>query len=220
MIGPRIRQLTGERTGLYSPLGLRLVDDLTGQPPIGRVAARLDVSDRGAWRPTEIASVTTAGGHLVYPGLGRHREPVGLPPTAYRVVVEAEYYRPMYAPRMRGFEFLVHPYNDTNPPAVVAIPTTAFLLPSAGYPFPAAVPVLRGRVLRRSGAPVVDALVADGNRQDVLTDERGEFALPLRWAEVGGDYRIDARDRPSGWVGSIRVRFPGDLSRGHIITIF
>jgi len=216
----------GERSELYSPVGLRLLDDLTGERPIGRVEAFLDVREGTAWRPTGIQAVRTPGGVVAYPGLERRADASG-PARHYRVRIAADFYRPVYPlPPYDGFEFDAFPWNDTNPPRTITrLPRDEKLAPAPGYPFPPFVPVLRGRIVDAAS----QALVADADVTFVLppatvlsrglSAERGEFALSLQLAEIGKSLRIEALHRPTGRKGHIDVTLPGDLGKSQTISI-
>jgi hypothetical protein len=218
------RVQTGERSELYSPIGLRLLDEMTGDRPIGRVEALLDVRDGAVWRPTGIPAVRTPGGVVAYPGLERRADVTG-PPRRYRVRLTADFYRPFYPPRaFDGFRFIAFPWNDTNPPRrIVRMPQDVKLAPSAAYPFPPFVPVLRGRVVDTAGRLVADAEVrfVQGSQvlARVLSDDRGELALPLQLAAFGTRLTIEAEHRPSGLQGILHVLLPRDLGKSQTITI-
>jgi hypothetical protein len=97
------RTSPSERFELYSPVGLRLIDDFTGRPPIGWIRAQLEISDGGGgWRSAEIKEKRTSGGVLIYPGLERRAEVVGAPPRLYRVGLSAEFYLPLYRLNSEG----------------------------------------------------------------------------------------------------------------------
>ncbi len=213
----------GERSELYSPIGLRLLDELTGERPIGRVEAFLDVRDvlgGAAWRATGIQPVRTPGGVVAWPGLER-RADAGGPPRHYRVRITADFYRPIYpSSPYDGFEFDAFPWNDTNPPRTITrFPQDAKLAPAPGYPFPPFVPVLRGRVVDAAGKPVADADVKLAKRERVLSDERGEFALPLRFAAFGVPLDIESEHRPTGRHGDLLVTLPAALGKSQTISI-
>ena len=198
MIEIRIRP--GERRLLFSPVGLQLVDDFSGGPPVGKIEATISHQDGAAWIPLDLKPIRTLSGLLVYPGLGRHPLPVnGKPTRHFRIRLAAKFYRVLYLPATQGFEFDAPAFNDGAPPPK---PTRvrAILLPAPNYPFPAEMAVLRGQVVAKAAPkpPLVEAKVTDDNRQTVLTDERGEFALPLRVA-VKGTIPIDVT------VGSLTV---------------
>jgi hypothetical protein len=209
----------GERSELYSPVGLRLLDEMTGERPIGRVEAFLDVRDGTAWRATGIQAVRTPGGVVAYPGLERRADVSG-PPRRYRVRLTSELYRPVYpSPLFDGFEFQAFPWNDTNPPrTITGFPRDVKLAPAPGYPFPSFVPVLRGRVLDTAKKPVADAEVLFANER-VLSDERGEFALPLRFAAFGPLLTIETVHRPTGRRGSFKITLPAALGKSQTISI-
>ena len=83
-------KLPGEAQELYSPVGLRLIDDFTGGLPLGSVRAQLERRDSsGGWQATDIDVIRTPSGILAYPGLGRQAEVVGRLPRRYRVTLEA-----------------------------------------------------------------------------------------------------------------------------------
>src|SRR5687767_12932981 len=107
------RPLPGERWVLYSPIGLRLVDDMTGNMPLGHVRVLLDRRDpAGNWQETKIKAVMTPSGNLTYPGLERHPDLSG-PARRYRARIEADLYGPLYRATLDGIEFDAFPYNDT-----------------------------------------------------------------------------------------------------------
>lgn len=212
------RVLPGERSELYSPIGLRLLDEMTGGPPVGRTEAFLDVREGADWRSTAIRAVRTPGGVVAYPGLERRADVTG-PPRHYRVRITAELYRPLYLISQDGIEFDAHPWNDTNPPANTAQePQDVKLTPAPNYPFPSHVPVLRGVVIDAFTLdPVADAEVFYVNLERVLSDERGEFALPLRFAPLNVPVTIDAQ---RGLLhGDISVTLPVALGKSQTISI-
>lgn len=222
------RILPDERTELYSPTGLRLIDGFTGLAPFGWVRPSLDVSDGGGvWRSTEIKAVRTLSNVLIYPGLERRADVVGQPPRQYRVRLKAEFYRPWYhlvpGGTFDGIEFDAFPYNDTNSPQVItANALDVTLAPAANYPFPTHVLVLRGIVVDPSQNPVVDAEVNWKNKEQVLTDERGEFGLPLRLTaenERTDPQDIDATDHRTVRTGTIPIQLPQALRSSQRITI-
>ena len=204
---------------LYSPVGLLLVDDLTGRPPVGRVEATLELQDGAEWRIVDRAPTVTASGVLLYPGLGRSTD-VTQPPHHYRVSLEPALYRPLYRANADGIEFDVPPYDDANPPATLTDrPTPAVLLPAAHYPFAPFIAVLRGLVQDAGGNPVPDVLVQEALRERTLTDARGAFSLALRWVDPGTPTLITADDQRNSRAGSITVTLPGDLNQSQAITV-
>lgn len=212
--------IAGERRLLYSPIGMRLVDDFTGFAPFGKVRAMLDVRGAdGEWHETAIAAVRTLSDVMTYPGLGRSVS-VATPPVRYRARLDASFYQPDYLLNVDGLEFDVHPYDDDTPPAVIAdLPVNLFLMPATNYPFPAHVRVLRGRVVDASGEPVRNVEVTESARERVLTDVRGSFSLPLRWPAADAVVQIDALDHRSGRSAQIAVTLPAGLTVGHVVTI-
>jgi len=237
------RTLKDERLELHSPIGLRLIDDFTGNAPIGSISAHLEVSDgSGGWRATDIKAAPTPSGILAYPGLERRTEVVRKPPRRYRIKLEAELYRPFY--RMiplgpvlgppyyqetaDGIEFDASPYNDAYPPTDYSVnPPVEIklrardvkLTPAANYPFTTHVRVLRGKVVDSTGKPVVDAQVKRGNTEQVLSGEQGAFALPLRWTPNGVAVSIDAIEHRTGRSGTITITLPQALGSNQTIMV-
>src|SRR5579862_6754648 len=198
-----------EATAMYSPVGLRLLDELTNQPPIGSVQATLDVLDQnGAWRQTDIQAAVTPSAVVSYPGLGRHASVIGIPVQKYRVRLSADFYIPFYLKDADGIPFTAYPYNDENPPAVIAgLAIDTQLVPAPNYQFASHIPVLRGVVVDAAKNPVTNAYVTQSNKERALTDSRGEFALPLRWVTAKTKVEIDATDARTGRTGSISINF-------------
>jgi hypothetical protein len=235
--------LPGERRELYSPIGLRLIDDFTGGPPIGWVRAQLELrDDSGGWRSTNVKATRTLSGILVYPGLERRAEVIGKLPRRYRVKLEAEFYRPIYRmipagpvlgpPHYQatadGIEFDAFPYNDAypptdytvNPPIEVTLQARdVMLVPAVNYPFPTHLRVLRGKVVNATNKPVIDAEVRRSNTERGLSDEQGFFALTLRWVLNGVSIAIDAIDHRTGRMGTIDITLPQALDRSQTITV-
>lgn len=205
---------------VYSPVGLRLLDDLTNLPPFGNLQAILDIKDAsGNWQQTSILPAMSSDAVLTYPGLERHAIVTGLPARDYRVRLIADYYIPYYRINTDGIVFTAYPFNDENPPAAFAkVPADTVLLPAKNYPFPPNVPVLRGVVVDATGKAVQDAAVTQGNTERVVTDEKGRFALPLRWVVPNTNTPIDASSR-SAQTGSITIQIPADLGKSQTISI-
>jgi hypothetical protein len=96
------------------------------------------------------------------------------------------------------------------------------LLPSPNYPFDPILPVLRGVVVDQATlAPVPNAQVMVNNVDQVLTDEDGLFALPIRFTNYNPalPVPVDALDQRNNRTGSINVTVPGDLARSQTIPI-
>jgi hypothetical protein len=145
---------------------------------------------------------------------------VGRPARRFRIRLTADFYQPLYRASSEGIEFDAFPFNDANPPQVIASQIQdAFLTPATNYPFQAHIPVLRGDVRDASGVRVADVLVMEGARERVLTDERGAFALPLRWAPKNGAVAINATDQRNNRAGAININVPADLRNNHTIVI-
>src|SRR5262249_42233075 len=106
-----------EVTRQYSPLGLRLLDELTNQPPLGTVQAVADILDAsGNWQQTDVRPVMTPSLILSFAGLGRQEIAAGQPARQWRARVMAEFYMPLYLATDDGILFNVYPYNDDTPP--------------------------------------------------------------------------------------------------------
>jgi hypothetical protein len=210
-----------ETTQLHSPIGLRLLDELRNEGPIGTTEASLDIQESGGtWRETDIKALTTASGIVTYPGLEFHADVTGKPPRQYRVRLSAEFYVPVYLRNADGIVFTAHPYNHTHPPqVVVGLPADTFLTPAPNYPFAGHVPVLRGVVLDAHGEAVPYAVVTQAAKERVLTDARGTFALPLRWVQAGVLTAIDAVDERTNRVGTIQIKLPDALGKSQTIPI-
>jgi hypothetical protein len=212
--------LPGERRSLYGAIGLRLVDDLTGGPPMGSVRVELDLRDGATWNAVDRRVLVTPGGMVTCPGLERRADPAGAGPRRYRLRLEADLYRPLYRESDDGVEFDAHPYNDETPPRSFSRSARdARLAPARGYPFPAHVRVLRGEVVDAVGDPVEDAVVSEGASDRALTDERGLFALALRTAAEGVPVQITADHQRSNTSGSVTVTLPDDLGRNQTIQV-
>jgi hypothetical protein len=213
------REISSEHIALYSPIGLRLLDDFTGRAPLGRVGAVLDRQvSPGVWEPTTIAAVLTPSSILTWPGLGREMDPLAAPTRRYRVRLQPDLYRPSYLETADGIEFDAPPWDDANEPVPITMgPQLAALLPASAYGFPTWVRVLRGQVEDVSGGPVPNVMVSQAAVERVLSDERGAFALPLRWAATG--QVVQASDARTGRSGSHVLNLPADLQTNVTITI-
>jgi hypothetical protein len=242
------RNLRGERTELYSPIGLLPIDAFTGGAPLGKLNVFLDIRDDGGdWRETDIREVRTPGGVIVYPGLARSREVAGQHEQHYRVRIEAEFYQPLYRLTADGIEFEANPYNDTNPPKDYPTKSEDFphyfetvfhkvmLAPAPNYPFPDHILVLRGVVIDdETKEPGESVEVAWGNkektlttgpgddRKRVLTQASGVFGLPLRITKkehTTTKQQIDAFDYRTKRGGNIPISIPEDLGKNNTIKI-
>lgn len=220
----RWHTLGDERMALYSPIGLKPVDRVTGGAPIGWLHVYLEVDDgTGGWRRRDVEAVMSPGSVISYPGLGRRAAPGGAM-RRHRVRVETQFYVPLYRATQDAIEFDVFPYDDVDPPQNLAAirahqPSELVLAPSPQYAFSSHVPVLRGLVRDAAGAAVPDVLVADGTREQAVTDARGAFALPLRWARSNPAPVIKATDQRGGRAGSVTIQFPQDLRTSQTIIV-
>ena len=213
--------IPSERTVTYSQIGLRLVDEFTGGPLLHRVDARLSIrGSTGNWQPLDTQPILSPSGNLLYPALGRSANVATAPVVRHRVQLASEFYRPEYLRTVDALEFNIHPYDDSQPPAVVPnVPRTVLLLPSANYRYAAFVRTVRGRTLDTNGDPIANVEVTQGAAERVLSDERGVFALPLRWVPLSGALVIDAVDHRTGRTDQITLTLPQDLRQGHSFTL-
>ena len=213
------RELATERRSLYSPIGIRLIDEFTGKAPLGGVSVQLDRQvSAGVWAPTDLQAVLTPSSTFTWPGLGRMRQSASAPTRRYRARIAAERYRPEYLQSTDGLEFDAPPWNDDNRPnPITSGPVDVYLFPASVYDFPTWVHVLHGFVQDASGAPVANVLVHQATVERALSDERGTFSLPLRWAMNG--QAVDAIDARTGRSGSHVLNLPADLQSSVTITI-
>jgi hypothetical protein len=225
MTAPGWRLAAGERLVRFSPVWFRLIDDLTGLSPAGRVLVRLDRQEGTGWKPTEVPATVTMVGVVAFPGLGRRTETAGVPPGHYRVRAEAEFYRPLYREQAEGLEFDAPPNNDDVQPPAPA-PMDMVLLPSVTYPYAAHIRTLRGIVHDQAGAPVGDVLVQTQSQvgpvtrlERTLTDDRGAFTLALRWVAPGSTASVTATDRRGHRSAIVTVTVPDDLDHSQLIVI-
>ena len=92
-----------ERTVLYSQIGLRLVDELTGDLARHPVTALLSHQDSaGDWQPLSVNPTPTPSGNLLYPGLGRSAHLIVAPLVRHRVQLTSAFYRPEYLRTVDG----------------------------------------------------------------------------------------------------------------------
>ena len=232
------RVTSAESSVLYSPAWLIPVDILTGIAPIVTPRAALDLLAGGQWAPTGREPVVGPSGVISYPGLGRVRDPLTAQTRHYRARFDADpydpirpdIYLPLYRSQLDGLEFDASPYDDVNPPMSEATPTIVELSPTIAYTFPWDVPVLRGATVAADATPVADVLVEASlaipqapqpRIERTITDRRGAFVLPLRWARTDIDTVVTATDQRSAVPrqGSISVRYPTGLPGNHLIEI-
>lgn len=214
-------QAVEESTQLFSPIGLRLIDDLTGNAPIGRMEVVLERQDgAGAWKDTKIAAVITASGTVTYPGLERHSDATGQLPKQFRVRLRPQFYVPLYQRNQDGILCTAFPYDNSHPPQTIKkIPDDTILTPAPNYPFQGHVRVAHGVVVDHAGKPVPNAVVTQGLKERVLTDQRGSFALPLRWVQPNTLVPIDAVNERNAQTGTTTIHFPQDLVKNITIQI-
>ena|SRR5262249_28769606 len=200
---------------MFSPVGLRLVDEFTAEPLIGRVRATLEIADpQVQFRPTGIEAVITPSSFLIYPGLGLSRDPQNAQPKKYRVSLDAEFYFPLYSATpggtAAGIEFFAYPYDSTTPPAQPPLVADLVFLPGPNYPFPGSYPVIRGFVELLGGARVKGAQVWFAQQERVISGDRGAYSIALR--HVVSTATIQAND-DQNHVGSVTVDVSNPNSR-------
>lgn len=210
-----------ESARLFSPIGVRLIDDLTGKEPLGKMQIFLDVQNpAGVWRLQDRPATRSLSGVVTYPGLEWHADASGQPPQRqYRVRVKPELYLPLYQRTQDGLEFPVVPYDDNHPPQVSPLPTDMILTPAPNYPFQGHIPLLNGVVRDAANNPVPNVVVTQGAKERVLTDWRGRFSLPLRWAKPNVQIPVDAVNERNGQMGTENITPPGDLDKVLVIKI-
>lgn len=220
MSAPRVRWLPRpvEETA-FTPCSLAVQpwDELTQSQALGAPQVVLErEGPPDTWRPGPRAVVTPSGIHA-WSRLEHRRSAVGAPPVRYRFTVRSELYVPAFR-ESRDFELaLIQPYDDRGPPPPPpTAPVRVALHPSVAYPFGPSMPVLRGSVVDGDG-PVRDALLTQGTRERTLTDEAGQFALPLRWV-VPGLITLHIKDR-QGRATTHKVTLPQALSQAVTITL-
>jgi hypothetical protein len=180
-----------ESTELHSGLAVQLVDDHTRAPVEAAVAVTLDQQQGAGWRELDLAPVVLPGATFFYPRLERYRDAAGRPPRRYRVRARSERYAPLYlALGAGGIEIDVLPWDADNPPAdSLRQPVPLAMLPRPGLALGPLVPVLRGSITTAQGEPIGGALMsydmpppppAPARPIRVLSEEDGEFALPIR----------------------------------------
>jgi hypothetical protein len=224
-----------EFSALYAGLGVQLVDEYASVPalnldvgPLASVEIELDIDEGGGnWRALDMGTVKTrrsAAGILWFPWLEHYRDATGMLPRSYRVRVHSDVYVPLYEWDTTGVEQQVFPYDDVTAPGGPANPLLRLsLLPSPTYPFADGVPVISGVVLE-AGVPAPDVLVswshASLQTDRVLTDEDGEFRLPLRRAPRDNtQFPVEAITPSGGPSGFKTIRIPQDQLTFLTITI-
>ena len=205
-----------DRTVQYAPIALRPIDDFTADSPIVETTFVLDRKVGTRWVETGIEAVRTPSGLTIWPGLGRVRFVAAEPVAKYRVRFadpnSLGIYRPAFAFALDGLEFDVASWNDTNPPASLPdTPALVYLYPGVSYPFPKSVPLLRGRTVDAANNPLANALVTGGT-DNVVSDERGGFALPIRLSASPNSIVVTAEHQRSNTAGDVTVSLPGGLA--------
>jgi hypothetical protein len=161
----------------------------------------------------------SSNGDLGFPGLGRGR--VG---TAGSFDIRVTLSAPGTVVDAGGgaapWEGTVNIWTDQAPPTPT--PQTVRFFPAPDYGFGAGTPLLAGRVVDTTGAPVdraeVRAVETVGTTtlvEEVRTRPDGWFRLPLRWS--AGSTQVDAA--LGGLSGSTTIVVPDDLRSQPTITL-
>jgi hypothetical protein len=219
-----------ERRVSYSAAWFVAVDLVTGSPPSLPLRVLLDIFDGQEWVLTGVGPTVTLSGAIVYPDLGRCRNPAAATPQRYRARFESNAYLALSRAYRDGEEFLAYPFGDGTPPAAAASRVSVSLAPAAGYPFPGDLAVLYGQVSTTTGELVPDALLSatvgppvlrTPQTTQTLTGPGGIFALPLRWAPAGPVITVTATDyrHTPNRTGELSVWLPDALGRNQKIVI-
>lgn len=211
-----------ERTRLLvSPARLVLWDEFRGRTYTGPLAAELERWTGTTWVAEDARPLITAGRVLVYPYLGRCREPwlrdtalcrvrLSAPGQAALYFADRDAFEDHFTVAVTAREFFAPPYDDDHPPPRPPEPEFLRLLPGVAYPYAVGTRLIRG-VVRRSGGPglagvLVQAVsplgappAAGGWRERTLTGPDGTFRLALRGR---GEVAITERERV--WPSSER----------------
>jgi len=214
------RVIEADRRTTYCPIALDLRDEFTGGAVLGEVEIELDLQQGTLWTPSGRRPVRNPSGLLVFTGLGHAVDPAAMPSFKVRVRIAAAYYRPSYRTTVDGLEFDVATYNHAVPPAVSPLmPEMVLMQPNSAYPFGGHLRVLRGRVIDIGGNPVADASIEADGVERVISDEKGAFALPLRWQLPNAAVAVVVDHPRSGRGATPGFTLPGDLVGNHDITI-
>lgn len=212
------RPLTSPEDRLAAtPLWLRLVDEVTGRPPIGPLEVLLERRSGATWEPLEHAYQLSSRGDLGFLDLGRGR-PGDAGTFDVRVTVTAPHTQAATATGAASVTRTIAVWSEQSPPAPVPVEVRFF--PSPGYPFGAGTPLLSGRAVTAAGVPVDRAEVTATEIvrgspvvERTLTGADGWFRLPLRWSS--GATQVDAVKGPL--TDSATLTVPDDL--GEVVTL-
>ncbi len=195
-----------------SPVWVRLVDTFTGRGPVGPVELAVELRDGAEWRPVSVPYQLKASGDLAFVDLGRVHPGQGGTQLTFRITGTAEHSVTETTPGSSSVEVTVTTWPPDRPPSPPSMREIR-CYPAPDYPFGPGVPLLAGTVVE-GGRPAArvrvratETIGAVVRVEEVRTDDRGRFRLPLRWSS--GATQIDA-DR-SGASDSITVNVPDDL---------
>ena len=210
-----------EHSLLCSPIGLQIIDSFTSNAPLAPFRVRVDVQAGAAWLETPLKPTRTPSGTLTLPGLGRRPDPASnSSQQRYRLRIESAEYIADYRRTADGFEFLVPPYDDLNPPAIPNANVRILALhPSPNYPYGGPMRVVHGCVRETNGSPVRDAVVEFQGLDRAMTDERGEFAFGLRRAPASGQIALDVHHDRSARSQTFNLQLPAALQANQLLTL-
>ena len=210
-----------ERTVAASPIWIRMRDTFTGSPPTGPVHVALDRRVGANWVAIKHRHQLSATGDLAYVNLGRSGDPRAVGTFDVRVSVDSPGTIPESSSGDAAITKTITAWAPGAPNAP-SLPDELRLFPGPSYAFPAATPLLAGRVTNADGEPVPRARVwATATVQNTLLTEEvrsdgdGRFRLPLRWSAGATDIHASS----GAHAGSITVVVPADLSSTHQITL-
>lgn len=146
----------GDVRSLNLSFAVMLIDDYTGERPVGRIQVEIKEIDRRALK--------NSSGYYFFTGLETGKYNVSINPELYfpeEIIVD-----------MSTFSDPKNPVIEVNGKPEVA------LKPNPRYPFPVSSTLVRGRIESGSGKPVASLKVGvKGKSIENITDKRGEFVL-------------------------------------------
>ena len=132
----------------------------------------------------------------------------------------SDFYRPEYLRTVDALEFDVHPYDDSQPPAVLPnLPHTVLLLPSTNYPHAASSH--RARTARSTRSAIRSPTSRSRRARPSACSATSVAYSRCRCAgsPFSGPVVIDAVDNRTGRTDQITLTLPQDLQQGHSFTL-
>ena len=213
--------LQRERRVAASPVWIKLRDTFTGSAPLGPLAVAIERRTGATWTPVRQRHQVTPAGDLAFVNLGRSRDPATTGTFDVRVTVDCAGTIPE---ALNGDPAITTTVTTWAPdaPATPAQPDVLRFFPGPEYRFPAGTPVLAGRVVDSNGDPVARVRVFSTASvhgvqatEEVRTDARGYFRLPLRWSTGATDVKAALGGRNA----AITVSVPADLPTTQQMTL-